>query len=166
MYQQKLPWDIFLPVTYPNVIDGYAISNTGTVVDTETQSIVPDFLHHDFLFVSLITTNHKLEEFAIHRLVAWEFCPELRTIDNSVGHVDGNKLNNYYKNLRWFISDSKLRKISQSPFLSNAIEHIRNLDNWEPKFYRNNPDDFLDFIQRKHPKVKVTMKLIKDVLGH
>ena len=47
------------------------------------------------LYKNGIETTHQ-----IHRLVALAFVPNLKN-KFEVNHIDGNKLNNYYKNLEW-----------------------------------------------------------------
>lgn len=44
--------------------------------------------------------NDKPKEFLVHRLVALNFI-ENKYNKNQINHIDGNKLNNNYKNLEW-----------------------------------------------------------------
>lgn len=41
--------------------------------------------------------NHRF----VHRLVAWEFCPNRRSLTLVVNHKDSDPLNNFYLNLEW-----------------------------------------------------------------
>jgi hypothetical protein len=44
-------------------------------------------------------SGHK--DFLVHRLVALHFIGKQPTKDHQAAHIDGNSLNNYYKNLKW-----------------------------------------------------------------
>ena len=55
-----------------------------------------------YLFVHIYDYEHKLINLTIHRLVAKMFCHNSDPNNKvQVNHIDGNKLNNNYKNLEW-----------------------------------------------------------------
>lgn len=84
----------------------YQISNNGQVKNIKTNKIlIGDINSAGYKRVILYTPNKK--RFFIHRLVAEHFCNKpLNYKGLVVNHIDGNKLNNDYKNLE-FITRSE-----------------------------------------------------------
>lgn len=84
----------------------YQISNNGQVKNIKTNKILTgDINSAGYKRVILYTPNKK--RFFIHRLVAEHFCNKpLNYKELVVNHIDGNKLNNDYKNLE-FITRSE-----------------------------------------------------------
>lgn len=81
--------------------DNYAISNYGNVKNVRTGHILKQFeKHNGYMGVSL-WVNNKGKSFKIHRLVALYFIKQNNEKDIYVNHIDGNKKNNFYKNLEW-----------------------------------------------------------------
>lgn len=77
----------------------YQISNFGNVKNIKTNRILTgDTNSAGYRRVILYTPVKK--RFFIHRLVALHFCNGYSD-DLVVNHIDGNKTNNYYKNLEW-----------------------------------------------------------------
>jgi predicted kinase len=84
-----------------SVCVGVEVSNIGHVRNIETQRKYSWIDNgHGYKYISY---NNK--KYAVHRLVAFEFCEipeELKTYKKlDVNHKDYNKANNYYKNLEW-----------------------------------------------------------------
>ena len=92
-------------VTYPILNqDRYLISEEGKVFDTLRCKFVPQHINRGYYKISVCKTNVP-----IHRLVAWEFCPN-RDMKLTVDHIDANKLNNHYKNLEWVTTQENTRR--------------------------------------------------------
>lgn len=171
MYESNLPWDIFMPVTYPKVAyDRYVISNSGVIIDVINGHMVTKSIDKNgFEIVSLFTNEpgFKIMSVRVHRLVAWEFCPENRLFDNGVRHIDKEKLNNYYKNLEWLTCDhttKKKNKIPKKYWGNDMAIHVINTYYDNPPFYNCNPNAFLQHIKRHHPNDEVTLKLIREII--
>lgn len=80
----------------------YSISNYGDVISFKY--IYPTYLkihnRNGYDYIEL-WENDKGIKFTIHSLVANHFVKGKCKIKRIVNHKDGNKLNNYYKNLEW-----------------------------------------------------------------
>ena len=97
----------FRQVTYPSIIDGmYSISEYGDVYNNQTNRILKPFIskkHNKYFILKLKYCDNDIigyKNFRINRLVAWEFC-ENRDVNKIVMHLDNDKTNNYFKNLKW-----------------------------------------------------------------
>lgn len=104
----------------------YLISDDGKVYSKNKDKIVekkPFCSHNGYLRVKL-WKNGKSKNYFIHRLVATYF---VKNVDNydSVDHIDQNKLNNNYTNLRW---TSKSYNCGRSSAKLNNVQakYIRN----------------------------------------
>lgn len=74
--------------------------------------------------------NGKQKVLRVHRLVAIHFIDNL---DNKleVNHIDGNKTNNYYKNLEWCTRSEN----TQHAYDNGLMENVRNSDYCSKKVY-------------------------------
>ena len=89
--------------TFYNVQPGrYMVSEYGQVIDKWTgRTMIPYQTRNGYWYVRLDDIFfHRVCHCAVHRLVAWEFCPG-RNVDLDINHIDGNKSNNHYSNLEW-----------------------------------------------------------------
>lgn len=89
--------EIWKPIE--NYENYYLISNYGNVKSLITNKIlIGDKNSLGYRRVTLYVPQKK--RFFIHYLVAKHFCKGYQA-ELIVNHIDGNKLNNYYKNLEW-----------------------------------------------------------------
>lgn len=79
--------------------DLYQISEYGDVYSGYRNKNMISTLRNNYLAVG-IRKDTVRSYFSIHRLVATAFVPNPEN-KPFVNHIDGNKLNNYYKNLEW-----------------------------------------------------------------
>lgn len=67
---------------------------------TSERILKPTLAGKGYLTVCLRDSKHTYKKY-IHRLVAEAFVPKDSFSYNVVNHIDGDKTNNYYKNLEW-----------------------------------------------------------------
>ena len=79
----------------------YQVTSYGRIYNTILKKFRKLYLRKDGYFYVDLYNNGIGKTFGVHRLVANEFCYERSDEKNVVNHKDGNKLNNYYKNLEW-----------------------------------------------------------------
>lgn len=95
---KKEIWKAF-PNSY--VKDKYEVSNKGNIRNKLTEHILTLNLKGGYYYCN-IKINGEVKAFRVHRLVAQLFVknPDKKN-NNVVNHLDGNKLNNDYRNLEW-----------------------------------------------------------------
>ncbi len=74
-------------------------------------------------------TNGKKKTFLVHKLVAIVFVPKENENQTIAIHLDWNKRNNYYKNLKWVTKDEAYKRIMPRLQEINKIKNkglIRN----------------------------------------
>lgn len=106
--------EIFVPIKgYENK---YEISNFGNVWSLSLNKHMIPIERGGYLTIGLIPyeTYREKKQFLIHRLVAHHFIPNDDKTKTFVDHIDNNKTNNKYNNLRW-VTPSE-----------NAINYIQN----------------------------------------
>ena len=107
--------------TYPTVEKhSYLVSSYGRIQNVVTGRILklyklvkPGFPENVYYIIKLksrdpLTKHKKYKNFRVSRLVAWEFC-ELKEGCNVVEHINDNKLDNYFRNLKWSTSGENTR---------------------------------------------------------
>lgn len=77
----------------------YHVDEYGNVYGKKGRILKPSINPRGYRMVNFII-NGKRKGFSVHTLVARAFCDGYRK-GLIVNHIDGNKLNNYYKNLEW-----------------------------------------------------------------
>ena len=111
----------------PNFENRFSISNYGRVKNLKKNVFrKPTKAKNGYLFISLWNKNKKERiRLSIHRLVATLF------LDNKgecVNHIDGNKQNNYYKNLEWCSLAENTKHAYKNKLINNhnSVEIIEN----------------------------------------
>lgn len=115
----------------------YQISSLGRVKSIRFRpKIMASHLSKDGYVNITFCVNNHYSYFRVHRLVAITFLPKHNSIDSlEIDHIDGNKLNNTYTNLRWVSHCDNMRnpkttiilKKRQCPFRGKkGKEHPRS----------------------------------------
>lgn len=102
---------------------GYEVSNHGQVRNRETKYILKQQIINGYHNVHLrVGIDHKNGKFIyVHRLVAMAFVPNPNK-EETIDHIDRDRSNNYYENLRWV----------------SMQENLLNMDrkNTEPRIFK------------------------------
>ncbi|WP_457638839.1 HNH endonuclease [Persephonella sp.] len=115
-------------------IDGfpdYAVSNKGFVYRNFTKGLLPDsyrqfrmktFKNKNGYHIVQLSHRGKRKVFYLHRLVALYFVPNEKNY-RFVVHIDGNKDNNSYDNLRWVpaVKKAVVKNTDKKDILSISI---------------------------------------------
>ena len=102
----------------------YYISNLGNVKRVHkgrTYKINPFPDSKGYLVVGILNAKKGKRNVFVHRLVAMYFVPNPRKV-NIVNHLDENRGNNYYKNLKWVTNSENLRYKGAT---SNNGQHLK-----------------------------------------
>lgn len=93
---------VWAPIVYKGVKTDYYISNTGLVCNGVTGKLRPLRVGTTGYYITNISIKGVSHTIKVHRYVAIAFCynddPENKI---QVDHIDGNKLNNWWRNLEW-----------------------------------------------------------------
>lgn len=121
----------------------YQISNLGRVKSLKRFSVIKDRimkpqLHRTgYKMVGLRKRGKGIKFFRVHRLVAREFVlnPISEPKKLFVNHIDGNKLNNNYKNLEWCTLQENLAHAFRNGLIDNKGEKMgwSKLKEWQVK---------------------------------
>lgn len=87
---------------YENVLDVYEVDRYGNVYGNNGMELTKKTNSNGYLQVALKVKNiRKWKHSFVHRLVGLAFVDGRTEILNEIDHIDTNKLNNNYCNLRW-----------------------------------------------------------------
>lgn len=94
---------------FENVLDYYTVDKYGNVYSKDNE-LKQALNTSNYFHVRLkIKGIKKYKTAFIHRLVALAFVVEGTNEQDQVDHIDGNRHNNYYKNLRWVTKTENMR---------------------------------------------------------
>lgn len=121
----------------------YKVSNTGRVWDTKNDREVSQVLagKPQYYYVNVIRDDGKRKLERVHRFVAKAFVERQSEDYDIVDHIDRDKFNNHYTNLRWTDRSGNQRNTVSSIFVKE--QHLKDF----VKGYEN-PDTAYSYILR------------------
>lgn len=107
--QSREKW-VLVPTKEKSVHFNYYFSNYGQMKSVNKVTEAERFLKgskgkYGFIQLNLRLANNKRASLYLHRLIAMEFLPIPPEEKKFIIHIDGDKLNNYFKNLKWVDRD-------------------------------------------------------------
>jgi hypothetical protein len=101
----------------------YLISEYGDVVNSDNGYALSSFDNgRGYLVINLSIHNFQ-KKFKIHRLVADCFLERSLIENYEINHIDGNKYNNFYKNLERVSHAKNMKHASENGLMVNGEEH-------------------------------------------
>ena len=131
-YTKALPYpftvEIWKPLVYDEVVDGYMISSIGRIYSTFYKKIMkPHLDKNGYSRISLSTGCGECKGFGIHRLVAYNFgAPPDNYKDLVVNHIVPDKLLNWDTNLEWVTALENTRHANAT--VGNPMNNPRMMD--------------------------------------
>ena len=111
----------------------YKVSNLGRVWDNKTDIEVSQVLSGkpQYYYVNLNRDDGERKLVRVSRLIAFAFVEGRSNQYNIVDHVDRNKLNNHYTNLRWIDNSGNQRNTENSIWIDlvHIQDFIKKYDN-------------------------------------
>lgn len=118
---------MWLQIFYKNKPLQYVLNEYGDIVSLQKVKFLKprkyEFDKDGYKRVSL-RVGKKNKKFFVHRLVGMMFC-EGFSDDKVVNHKDGNKQNNYYKNLEWVSSKENEQHAKDNFLKANGEDNSR-----------------------------------------
>ena len=107
-----------------NGYDNYEVSSHGRVRNNRTMRILKGGTNHGgYLHVNL-TKNRKGKTTLIHQVVAEAYC-EIPIMYDCIDHIDRNKKNNHYKNLRYCTSSENMKNMTTPKTNTSGIKGVK-----------------------------------------
>ena len=103
----------------------YEISNDGHARRTKTGRILANIVGENGYVRVHLCSNGQRRKILMHRLVAIHFVPNPEN-KPEVNHEDGNKQNNYYKNLTWSTGLENKRHARENNLTCKGERNVKN----------------------------------------
>lgn len=118
-----------LPIRYPNsYLDNsglYYIDCFGNIFSMFSKKFMPTYEHCGYKYLALGTQPRK--RYYVHKLVMWTWNggPPASMRNPTIDHIDGNRQNNYFSNLRWLENEeNSSRQIHRARKYTDEQVHL------------------------------------------
>lgn len=109
---------------YEQVLDIYEVDKYGNVYGVDGKELKKCFNSSGYYQVALkIKNKRKWKKCFIHRLVGYGFVKGHSEVNNIIDHIDTNKLNNVWTNLRWGTQKDNMRNEITLSKIKEANDH-------------------------------------------
>ena len=136
LLQQLLNLTVWLPIkNYPN----YEVSICGMVRNITTKRILKPIINSNGYYFVNLSKNSKQKINKIHQLVAKHFIPNINN-ENCIDHINNNKLDNTFSNLRWCTTQQNSFNASLSKKNTSGIKGItwnNRMNKWKSQIKFN-----------------------------
>lgn len=129
---------IIKELTAYDCADGYTIGEDGTVYHNG-RKLASHLDHNGYYQIRIYNKQHRRLSVLIHRLIAFTFLDTPNDLymggnnksGYTVDHIDGNKINNHYTNLRWVSFYDNIKRQTDFDYMDDqkAMSIIQDLIN-------------------------------------
>lgn len=144
-------------IEWRKIFKNYEVSNYGDVksLSYKTPKLLRKYYSKDGYIQYSLYINGKQFRTGAHRLVALAFIPNPKNKE-TVNHKDGNKHNNYYKNLEWMSRSEQMKhayELGLKTKMQGTINYNHSLTNNQVREIRK--------IYKSHSKIYGMIPLAK-----
>lgn len=133
----------------------YEVSDEGQIRNKAGLIMANSLIGRGYLKIIIVSNDKIRITRKVHILVARAFVKEKREDQNSVNHKDGNKQNNYYKNLEWVTAQENMDHAVANDLVSFGENH--HLSRYTEQEIR----DICEVLEQKD----ITIKLASFITG-
>jgi len=127
----------------------YSVSDRGQVRNDKRGKMLRHGVNGDGYLYVILYANSKRKMHKVHRLVAKAFC-ENPNEEREVDHIDLNKTNNHYGNLRWLSRSNNLRNKRKKAGTSSQFQGVtwhKGHKKWNAQISINKKNKHLGFFE-------------------
>ncbi len=118
--------------------DNYEISSHGRVRNNQSGRILKNCIITGGYYRVKLCKNGKQTAQLVHRLVCFAFCENPNNYA-VVDHMDRNRTNNMFNNLRWCtLSENNRNTTIRTDNTSGNKGVVKHLNSWQAQWYNNN----------------------------